>query len=106
MTPVDVLRAARETLSSPERWTKGSAGKNALGQKIASYSTDAVCWCLFGAVARTEAPWQEQHDALTLLCDAIGGPVVGFNDAKATTHADVVRVLDTAIKLGDIGQGT
>lgn len=106
MTPLEVLRSARETLSIPERWTKGASAKNERGQKTWSYAPDAVCWCLYGSILRLQAPASVEIDALTLLSDIIGGSIAFFNDARATTHADVLRVLDAAIKVGDIGQRT
>lgn len=43
---------ARELREHPEHWTTGTSARDAAGGWVAVDSADAVCWCLFGHIAK------------------------------------------------------
>lgn len=97
MSPLDVLRGARELLSDPARWTKGVNARDAAGERVGILSVDAACWCMWGALdkVRGTSGWD---DAVEALRAAVGGaPVSCWNDAPARTHAEVLAAFDRAI---------
>lgn len=101
----DVLKRVRERLSDRRRWTRHTYAR--AGRRRVYWSDpDATRWCLVGAVCieaqllLPDDPWQ---DALNAVRDC--APVrdlASFNDAKETTHADVLRVLDCAIERAEV----
>ncbi len=44
------MTKVHELLDEPEKWTKGTAARNAAGEVTSCRSPSAVCWCLAGAV--------------------------------------------------------
>lgn len=51
MTPtkLETLRAVRELLSDPSRWTRGAYARDAEGNYANASGPNAVCWCAVGA---------------------------------------------------------
>jgi hypothetical protein len=47
----EVLAAARERISSPDRWTQGLYAVDAQGERVKPRDPSACCWCLLGALA-------------------------------------------------------
>lgn len=89
----ETLKAMRDLLSEPERWTKGVCARDARGFMTDSVKDNAVCWCLMGAANRvTNYTWSERE--LTKFFP--GGNIAKFNDRS--THAEVLAKLDDAIK--------
>jgi hypothetical protein len=100
-----VLRAARERISDPERWTQGVEALTACGRCVPGDDPDAVRWCVAGAV-RAEGldacsnPLMGVTPVARLIMKAAGCGDVGigpWND-KAT-HSEVIAALDRAIEL-------
>lgn len=92
MTTAEILRGARERLSSPRRWRKHDYGPDGAGRV-----------CIVGACAvaagETDIHTIEQGPVGALLSECVGsGLPISFNDDPETTHADVLRVLDCAIQ--------
>lgn len=92
MTPKDVLKDAREWLSDPEHWCKGSLGSREEGHT-----------CLLGALLTSSRPdTEEEQAAVTVVIKIIralyGRSTLGFNDDPDTKHEDVLKVLDAAIE--------
>lgn len=52
LTPVDVLRQARELITDSERWTQNEFARDFRGTAVSPRSELAVCWCAMGAVSR------------------------------------------------------
>jgi hypothetical protein len=110
---VDVLRAARERISDPERWTKGESAKNAQGEWTTASASDACRWCAVGAVwceaGATLMPGSPEIKALNAAVrdldgrrgvgEVSGWPVARFNDSKRTDHGEVLDLFDRAIEL-------
>lgn len=101
MTPLEILRGARELLAKPERWTKGESARDAWGKPISAFSTQATCFCLIGALYRAGGSLTEIvsiRKALQLL-KTIGSlrSLAAFSDEQAT-HADILALLDRGIE--------
>jgi len=100
MTPLEALTAARERISTPERWTQGAEARDAEGNSVEPWGAKAVRWCMIGAI---------QHVSLiiifrpfTLLVRAIGDPladIAEWQDNPERTHTDVLATFDRAIEL-------
>jgi hypothetical protein len=100
----DVLRIARGILSTPKRWTKGTNARNAGGKGCDATAQTASCWCMHGAIIKA-ASGDPNGASLSILAAREVGRLAGvhdtelyrFNDAPATTHADVVGVFTRAL---------
>lgn len=117
---VDVIRRVREFLTPPERWQKNryhsfddyaDYDRNSLDVAL-SNGVHFSC-CILGAAFavtteddRAGDAFEESINAALRPCilermpSAADStfPVVRFNDHSATTHSDVLEVLDCAIK--------
>ena len=119
MTPADVLRAARERISTPERWTKGVYAIDSDGCAVDTSDRRACAWCALGALAAS-LPCRDPDilgmrtplfdEARALL--SAGVPrnagvrschwsVSFWNDAPGRTHAEVLATFDRAIALAE-----
>jgi hypothetical protein len=96
MTPVEILKAARELIAKPERWTRGSAARNSSGEHVHARSDDATCWCAIGALVMVSAdnPVPAERLLRSVLPDGPGF-ITSFNDSH--DHAEVVALFDRAI---------
>lgn len=108
-TPVStVLRAARDLISEPERWTKWGYGflvkpeteKEATGgNRLWSDLRHASCFCALGAIRAVTGRTIDDHPAVHALERFEGARQIHiFNDDPSTTHADVLRLFNRAIK--------
>ena len=108
MTTLQILKAARELLSTPERWTKGWSARDAAGNRLATTDPDAVCWCAGGAVERiTGGSTQSGGKAEIVLAIVLPDKAIClglWNDAPSTTHADILALYDRAIALEEARQ--
>jgi hypothetical protein len=96
------------------RWCQGAHARNEAGVEVPSWSEEARCWSLLGALL---ASWhrqdsQDDGDLVAHLVDAhalgeateVLGDVVGtaaldrWNDDPARTEADVIAALDGALE--------
>lgn len=50
MTTVEVLKAARDLISDPVRWTIQVSARDAQGNSVAPHSALAVRFCAYGAI--------------------------------------------------------
>lgn len=107
MTVLEVLKATRELLSAPERWTKGRYARNADGSCVPPTAPGAVCFCLEGALCRVTAGMER---AELLVCEARialerhGGSdslrrngIVAWNDRKIRKFEQVTKALERTI---------
>lgn len=109
-TPVSaVLRAARDLISVPERWTKWGYSfiekprkkAEALTQYPYDVKPEATCYCSLGAVMAITRPGTSLRIASMAALERLGGigiSVPRFNDHPLTTHADVLRMFNRAIR--------
>lgn len=101
MAAVDVLRSMKARLSTPTKWARGASARDKHGIKCHPTQERAVCWCLLGALGLAGEPGGDRLNAALILHDVLPeefNTIPQFNDAKKTTHADVLSVLDKAIE--------
>lgn len=95
----ETLIRARELVSTPEHWTKGSQAIDTDGSAIAWNEDKATCFCMMGAINR--AAWELNSDGAYDAMDHIETitctPLPRFNDNRYTTHEDVLKAFDQAI---------
>lgn len=97
MTPLETLKAARDLISDPARWTQKTQARDRHGRNVDFLNDDAVCWCTLGAIAKADFDlWGKQSDADKVLRRLVPRGLVGqFNDTH--THAEVIALFDAAI---------
>jgi len=99
MTPLETLKAARDLISDPARWTQGEYARDADGIVIRPWSKNATCFCAYGAIQRfteTEDAVSEADFFLKKTCtEKFQLDVVTLNDTH--THAEVLALFDAAI---------
>jgi hypothetical protein len=97
MTTLEILKAARELISVPERWTQHEYARDFHGNPVSALSPLAVCWCLNGALQRvkTEPGPSYATKALREVLGKYGPNPSEFNDTQ--NHPDVLALFDRAI---------
>ena len=107
----DTLMFIRKLLSEPERWTQGVIARNKNGYRVEPEDSCATSWCLGGAIYL--ACCTLKFDATThvstisylathLPTEFENKEMHNYNDSPATTHTDILELLDTTI--ADIGE--
>ncbi|QWK78628.1 DUF6197 family protein [Ochrobactrum sp. BTU1] len=104
-TPVStILRAARDLISVPDRWTKWGYGfevkpltEEQAGETPWVTEPEATCFCALGAVRKVTGRADDYQPAVRLL-EAGAFDVAEYNDHPSTTHADVLRMFNRAIR--------
>lgn len=96
-----------ELLDKSSKWTKGVNARDKNGKECNARQKKAVCFCLNGALnkcyPRSTTRERAEH-ALEEACKELfprrtgkcGWRHIAFNDSKATTFADVRKVLKKA----------
>jgi len=106
MTPLGILKAARDGISTPEKWTKDSLARDAAGEPVRVLDANAVCWCAQGIVCKVsgvvigvaETYTDAYRDARAMLRLCLhGGNLPEFIDDPATTHSDILALFGQAI---------
>ena len=95
MTPLETLKAARQLITDPAKWTQGWLARNALGEHADVDSSSAVCFCSIGALCRvgSVAYYGAQRILERNISDGLS--LGWFNDTH--THAEVLALFDAAI---------
>lgn len=93
MTNKAKLKALRKLLSVRKRWTQDVFARTASGRPCEPLSPKAVCWCLYGGCEKVGMV------VITPLFEFLIQGIANFNDDPETSHKDVLRVVDKAIKL-------
>lgn len=100
----DVLDAAADLIEPAGRWTQGAYARNIHGDDIVDdddgslVPREAVCFCVYGAVAFVEDQPIAESAAGAFL-EMLGVQAVGWNDAPERTQAEVVAKLREAATL-------
>ena len=98
MTPLETLKAARQLISDPAKWTQGVQARDEHGEQVPHSDRAAYCFCIMGAVNRVKPLWKKL-DALLALSKItrrdFAASVPEFNDTH--THAEVLALFDAAI---------
>ena len=97
MTPLETLRAARQLITDPTKWTQEEAARDEAGRGVMAYGEGAVCWCALGAIRNVVG---SNDDAFDLVFDTFRDKakvklVAVYNDTH--THAEVLALFDAAI---------
>lgn len=90
MTPVEVLRKARELVSDPAHWCQG-------------YFRCGEAYCSAGALLYTTRDEWLEDKAYGFMLAATGQShsISGWNDDENRTHAEVIAAFDRAIALAE-----
>lgn len=99
MNEVEIIQGARELLSNPKRWGKGSA-----------YPTPRS-YCVIGALSECNSSRRGSYERLKAVVQLVerhiptAEKLVSFyNDDPETTHQDILNLLDkTLADLGGLG---
>lgn len=89
MTTAEVLRAARALIDTPEKWGQGFNSRR-----------PGTCCALEALEAVAQTTGTDHHaadDALRIAVPLSGVYTTTWNDARSTTHADVLAAFDRAI---------
>lgn len=115
-----VLKAAREIITSADRWCQDHIARDAEGNPVASDMPEAASFCFIGAVHKAarasgyDAMYNCSDDLEQLLIGCVPArfvknyvdndmqvfqcvPVARFNDDSSTTHDQVLGALDCVI---------
>ena len=100
-----LLKASRNRLESESAWTKGAFGRDVDGNAIGSTDPVAVSWCVEGTLRRTRRELKLSYRHITFCRDlllAILKPrkfksFIAFNDARTTTHFEVIALFTRGI---------
>lgn len=106
MDPKQILTRAREILTPPKAWTRGTLARDKNHNSTNLYGEDAICFCSIGAIVRAahqlNAHEAEAEALLQLSNVIVAGKkqkvfISDFNDDPDTTHTDVLNLFDRAI---------
>ena len=98
MTPLQTLKAARDLISDPARWTQGWFAKNERGLNVSEDHPDACCWCVLGAMKRVSSSSIGFHQAAAILRNRSMFRLFDLSEFNDThTHAEVLALFDAAI---------
>jgi hypothetical protein len=97
MTPLKTLKAARQLISDPAKWTQGEVARDKSGKGLDhALSGGAVCWCSLGAIRKVVENYDDFDEAYDILRDKGKiKQIANFNDTH--THAEVLALFDAAI---------
>jgi hypothetical protein len=98
MTPLETLKAARQLISDPAKWTQGEFARDGDGDAVPVLNPRAHCFCALGAIEKTlgNGAWTESNNAISRVCSRKFDQEVGhFNDTH--THPEVLALFDAAI---------
>ena len=103
---VETLRAIKETIGTPEKWTKGCYARDSSGEPTSIRFASAVSFCIRGAVCRVNGPfevaadnliWETLRPQLPYLNNFAG--VATWQDNPERKHPEVMELLDKAIEV-------
>ena len=107
MTPLQTLKAARDLISDPARWTQRFKALDEFCLPVDPTSEKAICFCSLGALqnvtglSRYHQPVFEAAKALNRKLPiylTLGDDEADFTDFNDThTHAEVLALFDAAI---------
>lgn len=102
MTPVEILKAARELISDRARWTQRVSARYENGLSCWIYDQAAVCWCASAAILKVSdkgvSTVNRQKAEIALRC-TVDTSISTFNDRH--THREVLDAFDRAISIAE-----
>jgi len=106
---VDILRAARERISDPERWTTKEFARDAKGYICPVRHADAACWCIEGSLCvehdvegnEIELEGRDTYRHLSEAAELLdrGANPASVNDSLG--HEATLEMCDRAIQLAE-----
>lgn len=103
MTPSEILIAAKAKIENPENWIKKEFAKDKNNNIVTPIDPAACKFCMLGAIGSITGYADDTKvvDQLVLsIARCYGNSKISvFNDAKKTTHQDVMIVFNDAINL-------
>lgn len=99
------LLLLRDRIEHPEHWTKNTFARDIEGREVPQFSTRAHCMCLASHISRVAPSPGLRVDVRYAIQEAIeaitGAPkfIVNFNDDPKTTHEDIKKVVNYALKV-------
>jgi hypothetical protein len=91
-----------ELLDTPEKWTKGAFARDSKGDSIDPRSSEAVCWCIEGALYKCYTDYDDWRVARRLIKEIKKanklGYLVSWQDDPERTYDEVIEIL----KLADV----
>lgn len=98
-----VLLGARALIATPDRWLKGALGVDASGRVMGGLHDFlpnahlAVAFCVTGALYAAGG-LAAGHAAEMAMATQLGGrSILVFNEDKATTHRQVLGLIDSTV---------
>lgn len=108
MTLLEHLKATRELIGTPDKWTQNVYSRDKLGSQCSIRSSEACKFCIMGAIRRVDdsAAADKAYEYLKnyspILDSYSKGQLVVYNDDSNTTHKDIIALLDKAIKDAEV----
>lgn len=103
-TPSEILRAARDKIADPARWTQNAHALDRYGEVVDAKDERAVRWCAMGALLPEldGKPMSIKDAVYRHLESALGSTdyVTNVNDRGG--HAAVLNLYDRAIAIADL----
>lgn len=93
MTNKEKLKALKTLLRYKKNWTQDAFARDERNKPCEPNSKKAVSYCIYGGCERVGI-----EDPAPLFGFLMPG-IAGFNDDRDTTHKDILRAIDKAIKL-------
>jgi len=98
LTVKELLIKAKSLIETPETWTQGTYAKDANGQSVTSFSTEATQFCAMGAIRRAtscDAATFQRDKCYMAIRNAAGMDLTDYNDTN--DHMAVMAIFDKAI---------
>ncbi len=103
MNTLELLKAARERISSEESWTQGAFAENSDGAPVMVKSPEACRWCAIGALESISPPdeplvFRRAFRELSATLDDFGWDrrMAAYNDMSS--HKQVLFLYDVTIR--------
>lgn len=79
-------------------WTRGVYARDADGNEVSTSDTEAVCWCLEGAIFESRTSYDNYADMMEAIACCIDGErICNFNDRQESVEP-VLALIDKAIE--------
>jgi len=110
MNAVEILRTAKDKISSPEHWSQGGYAVDSEGRSVTPDSQEAVSWCALGAIRAVYLTGLKDVDLYCRVGEILTTTVLRcskgklasaakYNDSPARKHEDILHMFDVAIEL-------
>ena len=86
----------KELFTDSSKWTKGSLARDKNGDLTSYYSSDAVCFCLHGAIYKCYEDFGDKSSIITnkIRKEIKRYSISGWNDAEERTFEEVKNLVE------------